>query len=100
MNALCRAPTPGLITFGLGELEGPGFSRHTFLIAGVLEEVVLQHPHEDGGQEAREQQHRHARVDDAEPVDLRCREAQGSGLAGIEAGWLRRWKEDARVDEV
>ena len=70
------------------------------VVAGELDEVVLQHPHEDGGEEASEKQHRHARVDDAEPVDLRCREAQGSGLAGIEAGWLRRWKEDARVDEV
>jgi hypothetical protein len=33
-------------------------------------EVVLEHSHEDGGQEAREQEHRDAAVDDGEPVDV------------------------------
>jgi hypothetical protein len=48
----------------------------TIIIAGVLDEVVLQHAHQDGRQEAGQQQHRDAAVDDAEPVDLRCVEAQ------------------------
>ena len=41
-----------------------------FIILGVLDEVLFEDPHEDGGQEARQQQHRHTRVYDAEPVDL------------------------------
>ncbi len=50
---------------------------HTSLVvARILDEVVLQHAHEDGGQETREQQHRHAAVDDGEPVDLRA-DSQG-----------------------
>ena len=36
----------------------------------VLDEVVLEHAHEDGGQESGEQQHGDAGVDDGEPVDL------------------------------
>ncbi len=60
----------------------------TFLIVlRILDEVVLQHPHEDGGQETGQQQHRHARVDDAEPMDLQAHAAQTevevcSGSAG------------------
>ena len=45
-------------------------TEHTFIIPCVLDKVLLEDAHEDGGQEARQQQHRHARVDDAEPVDL------------------------------
>ena len=45
--------------------------RHTFIIPAVLDEVLFEDAHEDGGQEAGQQQHRHTRVDDAEPVDLR-----------------------------
>ena len=41
-----------------------------FVISGVLDEVLLEDTHEDGGQEASQQQHRHTRVDDAEPVNL------------------------------
>ncbi len=41
-----------------------------FIISGVLDEVLSEDPHEDGGQEARQEQHRHTRVYDAEPVDL------------------------------
>ncbi len=37
----------------------------------IFEEVILQHPKQDGGQEARQQQHSHAAVDDGEPMDLR-----------------------------
>jgi len=40
------------------------------VVAGVLQEVVLQHPQQDGGQEAGEQQDGDAGVDDGEPVDL------------------------------
>mmetsp|Transcript_18486 Transcript_18486/g.45975 ORF Transcript_18486/g.45975 Transcript_18486/m.45975 type:complete len:697 (-) Transcript_18486:14-2104(-) len=40
------------------------------VVARVLNEVVLQHAHQDSGQEPREQQHGDAAVDDAEPVDL------------------------------
>lgn len=39
--------------------------------AGELDKVVAQHPHQDGGQEPRQQQHRDAAVHDGEPVDLR-----------------------------
>ena len=49
------------------------------LVARVLDEVGLEHAHEDGGQEAGQQQHGHARVDDGEPVDLRNRKGVGSG---------------------
>ncbi len=42
----------------------------TFIIPCVLDEVILQHTHEDGGQEAGQQKHRDARVDDGEPVNL------------------------------
>ncbi len=49
----------------------PRHKSRTIILARVLDEVVLQHAHQDGGQEARQQQHRHAAVDDAEPVDLR-----------------------------
>lgn len=45
---------------------------HTFIVTCILQEIILEHPHEDGGQEAGEKQHRDARVDDAEPVDLRA----------------------------
>ena len=41
-----------------------------FIISGVLDKVLFEDPHENGGQEARQQQHRHTRVYDAEPVDL------------------------------
>ena len=41
-----------------------------FIVLGVLEKVLLEDAHENGGQEARQQQHRHTRVDDAEPVNL------------------------------
>jgi hypothetical protein len=41
-----------------------------FIILGVLDKVLFEDPHEDGGQEARQQQHRHTRVYDTEPVDL------------------------------
>ncbi len=41
-----------------------------FIILGVLDKVLFEDPHKDGGQEARQQQHRHTRVYDAEPVDL------------------------------
>ena len=43
---------------------------HTFIVTGVLNKVLFEDAHEDGGQEAGQQQHRHTRVDDAEPVDL------------------------------
>ena len=46
---------------------------HTFVITGVLDEVLFEDAHEDGGQEASQQQHRHTRVDDAEPVNLHSR---------------------------
>jgi hypothetical protein len=42
----------------------------TFLITGVLHEVVLEDTHEDGSQEAGKQQHCDAWVDYAEPVNL------------------------------
>ena len=42
----------------------------TFVIPRVLDKVVLQHTHQDRRQEAGQQQHRDAAVDDAEPVDL------------------------------
>ena len=41
-----------------------------FVVSGVLHKVLLQDPHEDGGQKSSQQQHCHAGVDDAEPVDL------------------------------
>ena len=40
------------------------------IVPGVLDEVLFEDAHEDGGQEASQQQHRHTRVYDAEPVDL------------------------------
>ena len=42
----------------------------TIVVARVLDKVVLEDPHQDGGEEAGKQQHRHAGVDDGEPVDL------------------------------
>lgn len=45
--------------------------RTCFVVTRVLDEVCLENSHEDSGQESRQQQHSHARVDDAEPVDLR-----------------------------
>ena len=35
-----------------------------------LDEVIFEHAHQNGGQEARQQQHRDTGVDDGEPVDL------------------------------
>ena len=49
-----------------------------FIISGIFDEVLFEDPHEDGGQEARQQQHRHTRVYDAEPVDLQPEIAQVS----------------------
>ena len=43
---------------------------HTFIVPGILDKVLFEDAHEDGGQEASQQQHRHTRVYDAEPVDL------------------------------
>lgn len=40
------------------------------VVARVLDKVVLEHAQQDGGQEAGEQQHGDAGVDDGEPVDL------------------------------
>ena len=40
------------------------------VVPGVLDKVLFEDAHEDGGQETSQQQHRHTRVDDAEPVDL------------------------------
>ena len=49
-----------------------GLNHHTSLIIfRVLDKIVLQNPHEDGRQEARQQQHCHAAVDDGEPMNLR-----------------------------
>ena len=48
------------------------------IITGVFDKVLFEDAHEDGGQEAGQQQHRHTRVDDAEPVDLQGR--QGSQM--------------------
>ncbi len=45
-------------------------SRTSLVILGVLDKVILQDPHQDGRQEARQQQHRHTAVDDREPVNL------------------------------
>ena len=42
----------------------------TFIVARVLDEVIFEHAHEDGGQEPSQQHDRHAAVDDREPVDL------------------------------
>ena len=42
----------------------------TFVVPGVLEKVLSEDPHKNSSQEARQQQHRHTRVYDAEPVDL------------------------------
>ena len=39
-------------------------SRTSLVILGVLDKVILQDPHQDGRQEARQQQHRHTAVDD------------------------------------
>ena len=52
----------------------------SLIIAREFDEVILEHPHEDGGQEAGEKQHRHAGVDDAEPVDLHSRPRAGLWL--------------------
>lgn len=50
-----------------------GDLRTSLVILGVLDEVVLEDPHENGRQEARQQQHCHAAVDDGEPMNLRQR---------------------------
>ena len=42
----------------------------TFIVARVLDEVIFEHAHEDGGQEPSQQHDRYAAVDDREPVDL------------------------------
>jgi hypothetical protein len=42
----------------------------TFVLPGVFDKVVLQNAHQDGGEEASEQQHGDTGVDDGEPVDL------------------------------
>ncbi len=42
----------------------------TFIVARVLDEIIFEHAHEDGGQETSEQHHRHAAVDDGEPMNL------------------------------
>jgi hypothetical protein len=47
----------------------------------VTAEVVLQHPHENHGEEGREEEDEHKRVDDGEPVDL-----QGGKERGKEGG--------------
>ena len=52
--------------------------RPTFIISGVFNKVILEHTHEDGGQESREQQHCDTGVNDAEPMDL-----QGTQLSPI-----------------
>lgn len=55
--------------------------EHTLtVIARILDEVCLQHAHQDGGQEAGQQQHGHARVDDGEPVDLHPKDCECSTL--------------------
>ncbi len=46
------------------------WARTSLIVTRVLDEVVLEHTHEDGGQEARQQQHRHTAVDYGEPMDL------------------------------
>ena len=46
-----------------------------FVVSGVLDKVLFEDAHEDGGQEAGQQQHCYTRVDDAEPVDLQAHEA-------------------------
>lgn len=53
--------------------------------AGKAREVRPQHPHEDGGHKARQQQDRHAAVDDAEPVDLQVYGVQREALVAREA---------------
>jgi hypothetical protein len=35
-----------------------------------FDKISFKHPHHDGGQEASQEQHRDAAVDDGEPVDL------------------------------
>ena len=42
----------------------------TFIILSVLDKILLEDTHEDGGQEASQQKHCHTGVDDTEPVDL------------------------------
>jgi len=44
--------------------------RAGVVLARVLDEVVLQHAHQDGGKESCEKEHRHAAVDDGEPVNF------------------------------
>ena len=45
------------------------------IVPGVLDKILFEDAHEDGGQEAGQQQHRHTRVYDAEPVDLQDRQS-------------------------
>ena len=61
------------------------------VILGVLEEVILKHAKEDSRQKASQQQHRHARVDDREPVDLDGEGGQESGCyQGIKINCISR----------
>mmetsp|Transcript_88810 Transcript_88810/g.177600 ORF Transcript_88810/g.177600 Transcript_88810/m.177600 type:complete len:403 (-) Transcript_88810:13-1221(-) len=55
------------------ELPPALFFPHLVLLhVHVPREVVFQHPHEDDGEEGRQEEHEHQRVDDAEPVDLKA----------------------------
>ena len=50
----------------------------SLIIAREFDEVILEYPHEDRGQEAGEEQDRHAGVDDTEPVNLRGHPHEGT----------------------
>lgn len=71
----------------------PSYTRSAHLVvARVLDKVVLQDAHEDGGQEAGEEQHGDAGVDDGEPVDLQAGAQPGRGR-DLKGGARRRRSE-------
>ena len=72
--------------------------RAHLVVAAVLDKVVLEHAHEDGGQEPGQQQHRDAAVDDREPVDLQRRFCGRGAAAWALAQRRGHWRSGVGID--
>jgi hypothetical protein len=79
--AAAAAARKAALTRELRSLRPPGRGLLTWVLR-ELYKVRAQHAQQDGGQEAGQQQHRDAGVDDAEPVDL----IGGIGVGGWGVG--------------